>query len=70
MQAMVWCVGLCFKTEECGVSAWWLSTQAMMCVGLGLALFALLVATIALCCECKRCNSSHAVAVLLLLACK
>ena len=41
-----------------------------MCVGLGLALFALLVATIALCCECKRCNSSHAVAVLLLLACE
>lgn len=39
-----------------------------MCFGLGLALFALLVATVALCCECKRCNSNHAVAGLLLLA--
>ncbi|PVD32559.1 hypothetical protein C0Q70_08000 [Pomacea canaliculata] len=48
--------------------AWWLATQAMMCFGLGLALFALLVATVALCCECKRCNSNHAVAGLLLLA--
>ncbi|KAL8623733.1 hypothetical protein ACOMHN_004796 [Nucella lapillus] len=48
--------------------AWWLATQGLMSVGLGLALFALLVATIALCCECKRCNSSHAVCGLLLLA--
>lgn len=46
---------------------WWLATQGLMCGGLGLALFSLLVATVALCCECKRCNSSHAVAGLLLL---
>ncbi|XP_070208728.1 claudin-18-like [Littorina saxatilis] len=49
-------------------STWWLATQGLMCVGLGLTLFALLVATIALCCECKGCNSSHAVSGLLLLA--
>ncbi|XP_076456643.1 uncharacterized protein LOC143290953 [Babylonia areolata] len=49
-------------------SSWWLATQGLMSVGLGLSLFALLVATIALCCECKRCNSSHAVSGLLMLA--
>ncbi|KAK7485996.1 hypothetical protein BaRGS_00022748 [Batillaria attramentaria] len=48
-------------------SAWWLATQGLMCCGLGVSLFALLVATVALCCECKRCNSSHAVAGLLLM---
>uniref|UniRef100_A0A0B6YT57 Uncharacterized protein n=1 Tax=Arion vulgaris TaxID=1028688 RepID=A0A0B6YT57_9EUPU len=48
-------------------SAWWIATLALMCFGLFLALFALLLATIALCCDCRGCNASHAIGGLLLL---
>ncbi|XP_076437563.1 uncharacterized protein LOC143276800 [Babylonia areolata] len=49
-------------------SAWWRVTQGFMCISLALTLFALLVATVALCCECKGCNSSAVVSGILFVA--
>lgn len=49
-------------------SGWWIATLGLMCFGLALCLFALLMATIALCCDCRGCNASHAIGGLLLLA--
>ncbi|KAK6167454.1 hypothetical protein SNE40_021479 [Patella caerulea] len=46
---------------------WWVAVQALMAFGLFLGLMSLLVATLALCCECKGCNSSHAVAGILMI---
>lgn len=48
--------------------AWWISVQALTCFGLSLGLFSMLLATIALCCECKACNASCAIAGLLIMA--
>ncbi|XP_041362167.1 uncharacterized protein LOC121378129 [Gigantopelta aegis] len=49
-------------------SGWWIATQALMSVGLALGLMSLLFATLALCCECRGCNCSHAIAGLLMIA--
>ncbi|KAL8619271.1 hypothetical protein ACOMHN_056915 [Nucella lapillus] len=49
-------------------SAWWRATQGLMCIGLALTLLALLVATVALCCECRACSASHVVAAVLIIA--
>ncbi|XP_021355456.1 uncharacterized protein LOC110451654 isoform X1 [Mizuhopecten yessoensis] len=46
---------------------WFKATQGLMSVGLGLALLALIVATLALCCQCHGCNYAGVVAGLLLL---
>ncbi|GFO10333.1 hypothetical protein PoB_003683800 [Plakobranchus ocellatus] len=47
---------------------WWIAVQGMISVGLGIGILCLLVATIALCCECRGCNTSQCIGVLLLLA--
>ena len=54
----------------CHVVDWFLATQGLMCVGLAVTFLALLIATIALCCECRRCNSNHVVAGFLLMGCE
>ncbi|XP_033726878.1 uncharacterized protein LOC117316424 [Pecten maximus] len=46
---------------------WFKATQGLMSVGLGLALLALIVATLALCCQCHGCNYASTVAGLLLI---
>ncbi|XP_059154928.1 transmembrane protein 47-like [Physella acuta] len=49
-------------------SEWWIATIALTSLGLIFALFSLLLATIALCCECRRCNPSVVIGVLLFMA--
>uniref|UniRef100_A0A2C9LVS3 Uncharacterized protein n=1 Tax=Biomphalaria glabrata TaxID=6526 RepID=A0A2C9LVS3_BIOGL len=51
-------------------SEWWIATQGLMCFGLSLALFSLLFATIALCCDCRGCNTSQVISGLLLMSCE
>ncbi|GFS08419.1 hypothetical protein ElyMa_003013900 [Elysia marginata] len=47
---------------------WWVSVQGLVSVGLGLGILCLLLATIALCCECRSCNTSKCIGVLLIIA--
>ncbi|KAK3088805.1 hypothetical protein FSP39_023937 [Pinctada imbricata] len=47
---------------------WFIAVQGLMAVGLCVALVALLIATIALCCQCQNCNYAGTVAGLLLTA--
>ena len=47
-----------------------IATQGLMSVGLAVCLIALLVSTLALCCQCNNCNYTGFVAGLLITACK
>ncbi|RUS69418.1 hypothetical protein EGW08_022816 [Elysia chlorotica] len=47
---------------------WWVSVQGLVSVGLGLGIFCLILATVALCCQCRSCNTSQCIGVLLVLA--
>ena len=50
---------------------WFKATQGLMALGLGVALIALIVATLSLCCRCsEQCNFGGFVAGLLLTCCK
>ncbi|CAG5115016.1 unnamed protein product [Candidula unifasciata] len=49
-------------------SEWWIATIALVSFGFVLCIKALLLATIALCCDCRGCNASHAIGGILLLA--
>lgn len=49
-------------------SDWWLASVGLVSAGFGMALFALIFASAALCCDCRGCNASHTVAGLLLLS--
>ncbi|KAJ8306055.1 hypothetical protein KUTeg_016600 [Tegillarca granosa] len=49
-------------------SDWFRATQGLMTVGLCVGLVALIIATLALCCQCRKCNYGSVVAGLLITA--
>ncbi|XP_060065980.1 uncharacterized protein LOC132546277 isoform X2 [Ylistrum balloti] len=62
----IWSMDSRFGYQD-SLPQWFKATQGLMSVGLGLALLALIVATLALCCQCHGCNYASAVAGLLLM---
>jgi len=49
-------------------SDWWYASTGLVSGGLFMSLMALLLATVALCCDCRGCNSSHGIGAMLLIA--
>ncbi|XP_064596872.1 uncharacterized protein LOC135463543 [Liolophura sinensis] len=67
ISSCVWFFEDDFALEETK-PVWFKAVQALVAVGLGCGLLALLFATCSLCCETKRCNLSAAISTVLILA--